>query len=156
MNEEQKDFLFSYLDGLSEEDRKKYTSFSTDCFCADEKNANICSELIRSGVKTAGCSMKYWYESGLEPMPTVGHLQVVTDWHGEPTSIIEIVSVSECKFSDVSEEFAAAEGEGDKSLNWWREAHWDFFSKECEELGMEASESMDLVLERFKVVYSLT
>lgn len=50
--------------------------------------------------------------------------------------------------------FDTAEGEGDKSLKWWREAHWKFFSRECEELSIEPNEEMLLVLERFKVVYS--
>jgi uncharacterized protein YhfF len=153
MNKIQKEYLEQYLYQLPEDKRKKYTSFSADCFCSDEKNANICADLIRTGVKTAGCSMKSWYESGLEPMPTVRHLQVVTDWHGNPTSIIEIISVSECKFLEVTAEFAKSEGEGDKSLEWWRKAHWDFFSKECKEIGIEPSESMMLVLERFKVIY---
>ena len=125
-----------------------------DYFCADEENANICSELILRGEKTASCSMKYWYESGLEPMPMVGTLQVVTDWCGRPTSIIRTTEVSECRFREVTAEFAASEGEGDKSLEWWREAHWDFFSAECEEQGLEPSQDMVLVLEKFKVVYS--
>ncbi|HAS8183051.1 ASCH domain-containing protein, partial [Vibrio vulnificus] len=50
-------------------------------------------------------------------------------------------------------EFAALEGEGDKTLAWWREAHWNFFSRECVELGISPSEDMLLVLEQFKVVY---
>ncbi len=87
-------------------------------------------------------------------MPKPGDLQVVTDWSGNPTSIIEKTEVSECKFSEVTAEFAAAEGEGDKSLEWWRQAHWDFFGKEFKELGMEPTEDMVLVLERFRVVYS--
>ena len=153
MNELQNLFLSNYLNSLTESKRKSYTSFTAEHFCSDEENANICSELIRAGIKTAGCSMKYWYENGDAPMPRVGHLQVVTDWYGNPTSIIETVSVSECKFSEVTADFAKAEGEGDKSLDWWRNAHWDFFSKECKEIGIEPSESMPLILERFKVVY---
>ncbi|HAS6121827.1 TPA: RNA-binding protein, partial [Vibrio vulnificus] len=35
---------------------------------------------------------------------------------------------------------------------WWREAHWNFFSKECVVLGISPSEDMLLVLEQFKVV----
>ncbi|MGL1067150.1 ASCH domain-containing protein, partial [Vibrio vulnificus] len=42
--------------------------------------------------------------------------------------------------------FAALEGEGDKTLAWWREAHWNFFSKECVVLGISPSEDMLLVL----------
>lgn len=86
-------------------------------------------------------------------MPEVGHLQVVTNWDSEPICIIEITSVTECQFKDVTAEFAAAEGEGDKSLAWWREAHWAFFSLECNELGIEPAEDMLLILEHFKVAY---
>ena len=154
MNKEQEKYLYQYLSSLTEEERKKYNSFSADYFCSDEENASICAALILCGKKTATCSMKYWYESGLEFMPKENHLQVVTNWNGKPTSIIEIIDVSECKFSDVSPEFAIAEGEGNKSLEWWREAHWKFFSKECSDQGLEPSKDMMLVLEKFKVVYS--
>ncbi|UTV30525.1 ASCH domain-containing protein [Photobacterium atrarenae] len=147
-------YLDTYLNTLSEADRQRHPSFSADYFCADEINANLCAELVASGEKTATCSMKYWYEDGGETMPQVGHLQVVTDWHGNPKAIIEITSVSECRFEDVNEDFARAEGEGDLSLVWWRKAHWDFFSVECDEVGIEPSEQMVLVLERFQVVYS--
>ena len=87
-------------------------------------------------------------------MPTVGHLQVVTNWQGDPVCIIEITSVSKRPYNQIDEEFAAAEGEGDKSLAWWRDAHWTFFSLECEELGIEPKDDMLLILEHFEVVYS--
>ena len=133
--------------------RQSYTSFSSGYFCADEKNANICSKLVQNGTKTATCSMKHWYETGTEPIPVVGHLQVVTDWEGRPTSIIETIEVTESSFEEVTPEFAKAEGEGDGSLAWWREAHWNYFSKECAEIGIRPSQDMLLVLERFKVVF---
>jgi len=154
MSEDQKAYLESYLSGLPLLERQKYTSFSVGHFCADRENANICSDLVRSGVKTATCSMKYWYESGSAPMPSAGHLQVVTDWEGNPTSIIETKEVTESAFSNVSGEFATAEGEGDGSLEWWRRAHWDYFARECVEIGIEPSEEMILVLEKFRVVFS--
>lgn len=154
MNEEQAAYLTRYLATLPVEQRAEHCNVSADYFCTDEKNANICADLILKGEKTASCSMKYWYESGLEPMPKVGTLQVVTNWDGKPTSITQITDVWECKFSEVSAEFAASEGEGDRSLAWWREAHWDFFSAECQEQGLEPSTEMMLVLERFQVVYS--
>ena len=154
MNEVQQEYLNKFLETLAPRERQKHQNVEADYFCADEENANICSELILRGDKTASCSMKYWYESGLEPMPKVGTLQVVTDWHGTPTSIIQTTEVSECKYTDVTAEFAASEGEGDKSLEWWREAHWDFFSAECEEQGLQPSKNMVLVLEKFKVVFS--
>ena len=153
MEERAQKFLNQYLESLSDSIRKKYHSFSADYFCADEDNANLCAELIRIGQKTATCSLKYWYESDDEVMPTIGHLMVVTDWHGKPVCIVEINSVEQCKYSDVSAEFAYLEGEGDRSLKWWREAHWDFFARECEELNITPCEGMMLVLEQFHVVY---
>ncbi|MFT5806744.1 MAG: hypothetical protein ACI9LG_001014 [Moritella dasanensis] len=153
MNTKAQEYLNTFLDSLVSVERQKYTSFSADYFCGDEYNANVCAELIKKGIKTATCSMKYWYEQEGEPLPAVGNLQVVTNWQGNPTSIIEICAVSECKFTDVSDDFAKAEGEGDRSLAWWREAHWSFFSAECAEVGIKPTEDMLLVLEHFKVVH---
>jgi uncharacterized protein YhfF len=153
MEQKTTNFLNEYLETLPEIERQRYTSFSADYFCNDEVNANRCADLISKGIKTATCSMKYWYESGAEPMPTAGHLLVVTNWSGEPTSIVEITAVSECKYVDVTAEFACSEGEGDRTLDWWRVAHWDFFSKECQTAEIDANEDMMLVLEHFQVVH---
>ncbi|CAH6880474.1 ASCH domain-containing protein [Vibrio chagasii] len=153
MEERSKAYLDSYLNSLPAEVAKQYTSFSADYYCADEYNANLCAQLILKGEKKASCSLEYWYSHEGEIMPVVGHLQVVTDWHGVPVCIVELTSVSLCPYNQVTAEFAAAEGEGDKTLAWWREAHWNFFSRECEELKITPSEDMMLVLERFKVVY---
>jgi uncharacterized protein YhfF len=153
MDSTSQQYLDQFLATLSTSVAKQYTSFSADYFCADEHNANLCADLILCGEKTASCSMEYWYSHEDELMPQVGHLQVVTNWQGEPVCIIEITSVSTCPYNQVTAEFAASEGEGDKSLRWWREAHWKFFSLECEELNIAPSEEMLLVLERFKVVY---
>ncbi|WP_413282909.1 ASCH domain-containing protein [Vibrio sp. MA40-2] len=146
-------YLDEYLASLPSNLAQQYTSFSADYFCADEHNANLCADLILRGEKKASCSMAYWYRHEGEIMPEIGHLQVVTNWDGKPICIIELTSVSLCQFDEVTAQFAAEEGEGDKSLQWWREAHWRFFSLECEELGIAPSEDMLLVLEQFKVVY---
>lgn len=153
MDERSRLYLQQYLNSLPNDLIAKYTSFSADYFCADEDNANICAELILREEKRASCSLDYWYSEKGEPIPKVGHLQVVTNWHGMPVCIIETTAVSTCQYKDVTPEFAALEGEGDKTLAWWRKAHWDFFSKECLELGISPSEEMLLVLEQFKVVH---
>lgn len=153
MDERSRVYLEQYLNSLPDEVASKYTSFSSDYFCADEYNANLCAELILRGEKRASCSLDYWYSEKDELMPVVGHLQVVTNWVGTPICIIEMMSVTKQKYNEVTSEFAYLEGEGDKTLAWWREAHWNFFSKECVELGISPSEDMLLVLEQFKVVY---
>lgn len=154
MDERSKSYLEQYLSSLPDDVAAKYTSFSADYFCADEYNANACADLILKGEKTATCSLDIWYSEQGETMPKVGHLMVVTNWNGEPVCIVEITSVSKCKYNEVTAEFAASEGEGDKTLSWWKKAHWDFFSKDCEALNISPSEDMLLVLEHFKTVYS--
>lgn len=146
-------FLDEYLGSLPQEVAAKYTSFSADYFCGDEYNANLCADLILRGEKRASCSLDYWYSHEGETMPEVGHLQVVTNWEGIPVCIIETTSVSRCQFNEVTECFALAEGEGDLTLAWWREAHWQFFSNECESVGIKPTQDMMLVLEHFKVVH---
>ncbi|MDR9830489.1 ASCH domain-containing protein [Vibrio sp. FNV 38] len=153
MEETAQTYLNRYLASLNAQDTARYISFSCDYFCADQYNADLCASLIKQGVKTATCSLAHWYQAEGESMPTVGHLQVVTDWQGQPHCIIEITHVELCRYCDVTDEFAALEGEGDKTLGWWREAHWAFFSQECDGLGIKPDQTMMLVLERFKVVY---
>ena len=145
--------LDQYLASIPKEKAQQYTQFAADYFCANEESANVCAELIVKGEKRATCSMDYWYSVVGELRPQVGALLVVTRWDGEPVCVVETTSVTTCRYCDVTEEFAAAEGEGDKSLRWWKEAHWDFFSAECKDQGMEPSEEMLLVLEHFDVVY---
>jgi len=48
---------------------------------------------------------------------------------------------------------AEIEGEGDKSLKYWRRAHISFFSRELEEYNMKFTEDMPVVFEEFEVVY---
>ncbi|MGF1696304.1 ASCH domain-containing protein [Vibrio lamellibrachiae] len=155
MNKESRVFLQHFLNSLPKTTSTQYHPFSSDYFCADEYNANLCADLILRGEKRASCSMEYWYSNEGEVRPEVGHLQVVTNWDGKPICVIEITSVSTSKYNDVTAEFAIAEGEGDKTLEWWKKAHWAFFVKECKELKIEPSEEMLLLLEHFKVVYPI-
>lgn len=85
--------------------------------------------------------------------PQAGDLSVVTDWDGIPLCIIETSEVEVRAFKDVDEEFAAAEGEGDLSLEYWENAHWAYFERVCNELGLERSPEMSVVCERFRVVF---
>jgi len=83
----------------------------------------------------------------------LGDLLIVTSWDHAPVCIVEITETKEVKFSEVKDLHAHKEGEGDKSLSWWNKAHVDFFTRECEEFGIEFNKNMTLILEYFKVVY---
>ena len=67
--------------------------------------------------------------------------------------IIQSTHIEIIPFDSVSDRFAATEGEGDKTLRYWREAHWRFFSRECQRIGREPNLQMPVVCEEFKLVY---
>ncbi len=56
-------------------------------------------------------------------------------------------------YDQVDAAFAYEEGEGDRSLAYWREAHRRFFTRTLAVIGREFDETMPLVCERFRVLY---
>ncbi|WP_068713496.1 ASCH domain-containing protein [Vibrio tritonius] len=153
MNPEHREFLNQYLATLTISARENIPNVIAEYFCADEENANECARLVNNGIKTATCSFKKGYEAKNEPLPKVGQLMVVLDWEQNPVCIVETTKVSVCAFGDVDSEFARAEGEGDRSYSWWREAHIDFFRDYAQELGCEFNDQSEIVQEWFKKVY---
>jgi uncharacterized protein YhfF len=115
---------------------------------ADELGA-----LIADGTKTATCSALWEYEAEDEPLPQVGLKSVVLDGKGDPLCIVETTEVEVRPYEEVDAGFAYEEGEGDRSLEYWREAHWSFFSRTLPNMGKEPTTDMPLVCERFRVVY---
>jgi uncharacterized protein YhfF len=109
--------------------------------------------LIADGIKTGTCSAVWEWEAEGNPIPKEGIITVVLDGRGEPLCIVETVEVNVCKYNEVDADFARSEGEGDLSLEYWREAHRKFFSRTLPKIGKEFSEEMPLVCERFRMIY---
>ena len=72
---------------------------------------------------------------------------VMLDGAGRPRAVIETVEVSQRRFGEIDAAFAWDEGEGDRTLDYWRRAHRGYFSRRG-----EFSEDMLLYCERFRVV----
>ena len=115
---------------------------------ADELGA-----LIASGTKTAACSALWEYEAEGEPLPKVGSKTILVDGNGNPLCIVEMTEVEVVPYDRVDARFAYEEGEGDRSLAYWRDAHWRFFSRTLPNVGREPTTEMPLVCERFRVIY---
>lgn len=116
-------------------------------------SADELAALVLSGRKRATAALVWAYESAGKPIPKPGDLSVVTRFSGEPVCVIETQRVQIVPFVEVSAEFAATEGEGDGSLDFWRRAHTAFFGRECKRLEREYSERMPVVCEEFAVVF---
>jgi uncharacterized protein YhfF len=109
--------------------------------------------LIAQGTKTGTCSTVWEWEAEDKPIPQVGLITIVLDGGGQPLCIVETVEVTLRNYNEVDADFARSEGEGDLSLEYWREAHRNFFSRSLAKIGREFSEDMPLVCELFKMIY---
>jgi uncharacterized protein YhfF len=115
----------------------------------------LCNELlalIRSGQKRAGTSLLWAVEADGEVLPAAGDIEIVLDFHGVPVLVTRIKTVEVVAFSEVNAAYAAIEGEGDGSLDYWRKGHWAFFSRECSRIGRQPSEDMPVVCAVFELV----
>lgn len=101
-------------------------------------------DLVKSGRKTATCSL---YHSDLD-LPKIGELSIIENSNGEKI-MIKLINVSICRFYDIDYMWAAKEGEGDLSLEYWRHIHREFFAKQCIVHGQEFNEDIKLVCEEF-------
>lgn len=107
------------------------------------------AKLVREGVKTATASAAPLYEMEGEPLPKAGERSVILDARDQAVCIIQTTAVSIVPFCEVGAEQARKEGEGDRSLEYWRRVHRDFFQKEMEAAGLQFDESMPVVCEEF-------
>jgi uncharacterized protein YhfF len=115
--------------------------------------ADELGSLIVQGTKTATCSALWESEAEGNPLPQAGLITIALDERGEPLCIVETFEVTIRKYNAVDADFARDEGEGDLSLNYWRQAHKNYFSRVLKKIDKEFSEEMPLVCERFRVIH---
>jgi uncharacterized protein YhfF len=143
----------NYLKSIEKNPENYEESYTSWYFCNNEKDANELAQLVLDGTKRGTTSLHYWYGKENEPVPEAGRLSIITDWDGTAKCIIRTKKVYILPFKDVNEELAGIEGEGDKSLKYWRDAHLGFFISDMEGEGKVFTEEMKVVFEEFEVVY---
>ncbi len=116
---------------------------------SDSELATELALLVRDGPKRATTSVLAEYEAEGEPLPAVGDYSVILDGRGRPLCIIRTTSVEIKPMGSVTEDFAWDEGEGDRTLAWWRRVHLEAFRL----AGYPVDDESALVLERFDLVW---
>ena len=111
------------------------------------------AELVLQGIKTATCSAYDLYQIDNERIPQEGDYSVILNSKEEAVCIIRTLKVYVCEFCQVSEEHAFKEGEGDRSLEYWRKVHSDFLTNELASVHRLFDEHTKVVCEEFEVVY---
>jgi len=123
-------------------------------FCDNEKDADACAELVVNGIKKATATSLWWFEKNNESLPQIGDQYIITDWNGKAKAIIETTKIEKVPYNQVTSEFARIEGEGDKSLDYWKKVHKDYYTREMKPYGEQFDENMIIVCEQFKLIFT--
>lgn len=121
-------------------------------FCLHREDADECAELVAAGRKRATATSLEELELQGQPLPRSGDLAVVTGFDGNAVAVIETDRVEVHRLGDIDEHFAMAEGEGDGSLAWWREAHLRYYSEVLADSGTPVDDDLLIACEHFRVV----
>jgi len=111
------------------------------------------ADLVNREIKTGTSSAYPLYALEGEPIPAVGEYSVILNSHGEAVCIIRNKVVTALPYREVTEEMAYKEGEGDRTLAYWRSVHESFFACCMKEAGFSFDENMIVVYEEFERVY---
>lgn len=128
------------------------TAYSAWSYRDNPAMADELSELTRCGLKTATTSATDLYEPN-EAQPYVGEYNIILDGQQQPVCITETKVVEIMPYNLVSAEHAYHEGEGDRSLAYWRQVHEAFFKAEYASVGRRFNEQIPCICEVFEVVY---
>ena len=116
-------------------------------------DADLLAHLVVTGTKTATASAYPLYELENEPLPEAGAYSVILDANDNAVCVIQTTNVTVVPFNEVTADHAYKEGEGDRSLDYWREVHESFFTECLQEAGLNFTPDMNVVCEEFVVVY---
>ncbi len=128
--------------------KQRYPGAETFKFGDSEALCDTLVSLVRAGKKVATCGALRDYQNG-EPMPEIGRQDIALNWDDSPALVIETAELVQCRFDEITEAMALAEGEDD-SLEEWREGHSAFFER-----NGGFSPDMQIVWERFILVEDL-
>ena len=138
----------TYLNSLSKEEREN-THIERYSFGNTPEMEDELAQLVAEGEKKATTSLLALYEPDNERIPEKGDLNVILDSKGNEVCVTRNIKVYSVPFREVSEKHAFMEGEGDKSLDYWRKVHIKFFKEESEG---KFNEDMEVLCEEFELL----
>jgi uncharacterized protein YhfF len=146
-------FWQAYLETLPSGERSR-TYFEAFQFGSGRAMADQEARLVMDGIKTATSDLIWHLEWNQKPIWNVGDEHIVLDGGWCPVCVIRTTQLETKRFCDVDAAFARDYGEGDRTLEWWREHLFAWYASECREIGVEPAQEMPLLCERFEVVYA--
>lgn len=129
-------------------------SFGMNADTDGGKEAQSIAELVIAGIKSATGSLLWAYEYDDKPVPAEGDHWIVLGRAGRPVCVVETGYVEVLPYDEVPPLYARLGGEGDRSIEHWREIYWRYIERECERIGRSPDRMAPLVLEHFACVFS--
>lgn len=111
------------------------------------------AELAREGRKRGTCHLQLDFEKNGVPYRYPGDYLVVLNSTLTPLCVVRCTRLEFIPFNQVSAEFAASEGEGDLSRDYWATVHQRYFEKMLESWNLPWDEGLTVVCENFEKVY---
>ncbi len=108
---------------------------------------------VTEGPKRATAGMVADFVAEGEPLPRIGGHWIACDGRGTPRVVLRTTELRLGPMSSVDAQFAWDEGEYDRTLESWLDGHRRFFRRSCERLGLDFSDEVELVFERFRIVW---
>ena len=109
-------------------------------------------DLVGEGKKRATAHLGLDFEINGVQRREVGDYWVVVDTASNPRYLVRVTDIDVRPFNAVEASFAAREGEGDSSLDYWARVHSEYFEPQCAAWGVVWSESLLTVCEGFELI----
>ena len=111
--------------------------------------------LVLAGTKRATAGLVADFAAADEPLPRVGGHWIACDGAGVPRCVLRSTELRLGPLSSVDDAFAWDEGENDRTRGTWLAGHLAYFTRTQEARGSAWSDDLEVVFERFRVVWPL-
>ena len=126
---------------------------SVEAFGDSVELADELLDLVLNGPKRATAGLVADFTAEQEPLPRIGGHWVVCDGSGTPRAVLRTVDLRLGVIDSVDDAFAWDEGEGDRTRDDWLRGHRRYWHRVCRARGAEFTEDLEVVFERFRVVW---
>ena len=113
---------------------------------------NHVTELAIAETKRATAHLALDFELNQVARRKTGDYWIILWEDFSPACVLHLVNVEVRPFKDVDAAFAAREGEGDGSLEYWKRIHEEYFKLQLADWGNDWSDDLPVVLESFDLL----
>ncbi|MGY1985962.1 ASCH domain-containing protein [Blastococcus sp. SYSU DS0669] len=109
--------------------------------------------LVLAGTKRATAALVVDFLDDDQPLPRIGGHWIACDGSGAPRCVLRTTELRLGPLRSVDDAFARDEGEGDRTRDSWLREHDRYFRRTLPRRGRSWSDDLEVVFERFRVVW---